>query len=162
MTSFTVTSPETAAGALDYFNGFHDSFMKRIVIESQDRIEEDLGQTCTGLFDVEIDFAHYNYADGSAPFHPYNQIIRANFRNVQDILADFQVAYLGNTVMSLSVANSSRRRAGQIAAENCLGLRVGRHCYMENERRYELREAQWFTFADAVFEEQPAGLSGRL
>ena len=79
MTSFTVTATETAAGALDYFNGFHDGFMKRIVIESQDRIDEDLGQTYTGLFDVEIDFAHYNYPDGAAPFHPYNQIVRAAF-----------------------------------------------------------------------------------
>jgi len=168
MTSFTVTSTQTAAGALNYFNGFHDGFMKRIVIESQDRMEEDRGQTCTGLFDVEIDFAHYNYADGAAPFHPYNQIVRADFRNVQDILADFHVGYLGHTVISLSIANASRRRAGQVvigrmvAPEECLGLRLGRHYYVENERRYELRESQLFTFTDAVFEEQPAVLSGRL
>ena len=162
MTSFTVTSTETATGALDYFNGFHDGFMKRIVIESQDRMEEDRGQTCTGLFDVEIDFAHYNYADGAAPFHPYNQIVRADFRNVQDILADFHVGYTGNTVISLSIANASRRRAGEVVPEACLAVRLGRHYYVENERRYEFRESQLFTLTDAVFEEQPAVLSGRL
>lgn len=36
--SFAVSSEETAALALDYFNGFHDGFMQRIVFESQDRI----------------------------------------------------------------------------------------------------------------------------
>jgi len=59
MKSFAISSEETAATALDYFNGFHDGFMKRIVFASQDRIEDDLSQTCTGLFDAEIDFAHY-------------------------------------------------------------------------------------------------------
>ena len=56
-----VSSEETAERALDYFNGFHDGFMKRILFEPQDRVDEDLSQTCTGVFDVKIDFAHYNY-----------------------------------------------------------------------------------------------------
>ena len=73
------------------------------------------------------------------------------------------MAYLGNTVISLSIANASRRRAGQVRlTEECLGLRLGRHYYVEEQRRYELRESQLFTFTDAVFEEQPAVLSGRL
>lgn len=41
--------------------GFHDGFMKRIAIVSHDDIDEEYAQSCTGRFDVEIDFAHYNY-----------------------------------------------------------------------------------------------------
>jgi len=141
---FTVSSAETAASMLDYFNGFHDGFMKRIAITSQDRIEEDLSQTCTGVFDVEIDFAHYNYADGANPFHGHKQIVRAQFRNVRDIVADFSDGFLGNTIISLSIAQEKR----------ILGLRLGRHYYLETERRYELREHQLFTFTDATFVEQ--------
>ena len=95
--TFRVSSPEEAATAFDYFNGFHDGFMKRIDIASRDVIDEDHGQSCTGLFDVEIEFAHYNYSDGEAPFHPYNQIVHAVFRDVQDIFCDFREGFLGNT-----------------------------------------------------------------
>jgi hypothetical protein len=140
----TITSEETAASVLDYFNGFHDGFMKRIVLTSQDRIEEDLSQTCTGVFDVEIDFAHYNYPDGANPFHSHNQIVRAQFRNVRDIVADFSDGFLGNTIITLSITQE----------QGVLGLRLGRHYYLETERRHELRESQLFTFTDATFVEQ--------
>ena len=66
--SFLVSSAAEAAKALDYFNGFHDGFMKRINIISSDEIDEDRGQSCTGLFEVGIDFAHYNYQDGTRRF----------------------------------------------------------------------------------------------
>ena len=153
---FTVSSEQTAGSALDYFNGLHDGFMKRIVLVSQDRIEPDRSQTCTGVFDVEIDFAHYNYPRGAEPFHPHDQIVRAQFRNVQDILADFRGEYLGNTIISLSITTSSRRKGGQTGTEPCLTLRLGRHYFLEAERRYELREHQLFTFAEASFIELPS------
>jgi hypothetical protein len=145
---FTVSSEEDAARALDYFNGFHDGFMKRIVVESRDRIEEDLSQSCTGLFDVHIDFAHYNYAGGAEPFHPHNQIVRAQFRDVQDILFDFQSGFLGNTIIGFSIVAASRDR---------LELRLSRHYYLEEQRRHELMEMRLLTFSEAVFEEQPSG-----
>jgi hypothetical protein len=156
LTSFAVFSEETAAQALDYFNGFHDGFMQRIVFESQDRINEDLGQSCTGVFDVTIDLAHYNYAEGAEPLHPHNQIVRAEFRNVQDILVDFGEGFLGNTIIALSMIPVNRRRGGQTATEQCLGLRLARHYYIEEHRRYELRESQMFTFTDATFVERPS------
>ena len=153
--SFTVSSAATAAGALDYFNGFHDGFMRRIVLTSQDRIEKDLSQTCSGVFDVEIDFAHYNYPRGAEPFHSHDQIVRAQFRSVQDILADFRDGFLGNTIITLSIKAGTRRKGGQTATEPCLALHLGRHYYLEAEQRHELRESQMFTFTDAVFVELP-------
>ena len=158
LTSFVVSSEESAAKALDYFNGFHDGFMKRIVLESRDRISEDLSQSCTGMFDVEIDFAHYNYSEGAEPFHPHNQIVRAEFRNVQDILTDFREGFLGNTIINLSIVSANRRRAGQCSTEGCLGLRLARHYYLEDQRRYELRESQLFTFTEATFVEQSSAM----
>ena len=142
--SFTVSSEQSAASMLDYFNGFHDGFMKRIVLTSQDRIEQDLSQACTGLFDVEIDFAHYNYPDGANPFHSHNQIVRAQFRNARDIVADFSHGFIGNTIITLSITQE----------QGALGLRLGRHYYLETERRHELRESRLFTFTDATFVEQ--------
>ena len=156
LTGFLVSSEETAAKALEYFNGFHDGFMKRIVFASQDRISEDLSQSCTGVFDVEIDFAHYNYSAGAEPFHPHDQIVRAEFRHVQDILIEFRDGFLGNTIIGLSITPGNRRSAGQMATEQCLGLRLARHYYLEEQRRYELRESQLFTFTDATFVEQPS------
>lgn len=154
---FVVSSEESAMRALGYFNGFHDGFMKRILLRSHDEMAEDHGQSCSGTFDVEIDFAHYNYADGSEPFHPYNQIIRAEFRNARDILADFREGAPGNTIIGFSITAATRVWFGQSMPERCLALRFSRHYLLENERRYELREIQMFTFTEATFAELPCG-----
>jgi len=155
--SFGVSSAEEAANIVERFNGFHDGFMKRIVITSQDEIDEDLSQSCTGVFDVEIDFAHYNYQRGDEPSHPYNQIVHARFRNVQDMYCDFREGFLGNTIVSVSIVPVNRRRSGSTATEQCLGLQLARQYYLAECRRYELRESQLFTFTDATFREQPSG-----
>lgn len=55
---FEVDSRASAEEALDYFNAFHDGFMQTIVLDSADRIEADLSQSCSGLFQVTILFAH--------------------------------------------------------------------------------------------------------
>lgn len=151
--SFHVSSVEEAAAAFDYFNGFHDGFMKRIDIASRDEIDQDHGQSCTGLFDVEIEFAHYNYADGDAPFHPHNQVVHALFRDVQDIFWDLREGFQGNTILNLSVIPVNRRRGASTATETALGLQLARNYYQEEYRRYELRQSQLFTFTKATFSE---------
>jgi hypothetical protein len=151
--SFAVSSATEAARALEYFNGFHDGFIKRVVLDSRDEIAEDLSQSCTGVFDAGIDFAHYNYADGAKPFHPHNQIIRATFRNVQNIVCEFREEFPGNTIIGLFIAPATRRKGGQTTSEPCLGLRLARHVYVEEGRRYDLTESQLFTFTDATFVE---------
>ena len=152
-----ISSAAGAAKVLDYFNGFHDGFMKRIAIVSSDEIDEHHGQSCTGLFEVEIDFAHYNYQAGKAPFHPHNQIVQARFSKVQDIFCDLREGFLGNTIISLSVAPANRRKGASTAAESCLSLRLARHYYLEEFRRHELRQSQLFTFAEVTFREALPG-----
>jgi hypothetical protein len=142
--TFTVTSTETASAMLDVFNGFHDGFMQSIAITSRDRIEDDLSQTCTGAFDVEIAFAHYNYASGDEPFHPYTQVIRGRFSDVRNIRLGLTDEFLGNTIIRLAVQE----------VEGRLELWLGRHAYLDAERRYEFREAPMFSFADATFTEE--------
>jgi hypothetical protein len=154
-TRFDISSEATAAQALDHFNGFHDGFIKRMVVKSEDQIGEDLGQTCTGLFEVEIDFAHYNYGQAAEPFHSHRQIVRAEFRAVRDILADFRSGFLGNTIITLSINAGTRRNVGQTDSEPCLILHWGRHFYHEAERRHELREFPLFSFREATFMEMP-------
>ena len=153
--SFVIHSEESAARALDYFNGFHDGFIRRIVLESRDRIHEDLSQSCSGVFEVKMDISHYNYRDGAEPFHAYNQIVRAEFRNAQGILLDLGEGFLGNTIISLTITAGNRRRAGESSRAPCLSLHLARHYYLEQERRHELREVALFTFTDATFTEGP-------
>jgi len=154
--SFSVSSVEEATTVIDYFNGFHDGFMKRIAITSQDEIGEDRSQSCTGAFDVEIEFAHYNYQRGQEPLQPYGQIVHASFHNVQDLFCDFREGFLGNTIICLAITAWNRRKGGSSATERCLELRLTRSYYFEEYRRYERRESPLFTFTDATFREQPA------
>jgi hypothetical protein len=152
---FAASSSEEVQAALEYFNGFHDGFMKRIVLVSQDRMEADGSQTVGGRFDVEVDFAHYNYADGERPLHPASQLVRARFEDVQDIFCDLRAGFLGNTIMSLSVHQANRRIASSDGVETCLALQWARQFYQEEYRRFETRQSQLFTFARALFEEVP-------
>jgi hypothetical protein len=153
-TAFELSSVQEAATVLDHFNGFHDGLIRRLVVESKDRINKDLSQTCSGVFEVEMDFAHYNYPAAVDPFHRYDQIVRATFRNVQDVFCDFREGFLGNTILGLSVVREERSKGGETTVECCLGLRLARHYYLKEERRYEVRECRLFTFTDAVMIEE--------
>lgn len=148
-----VSTVEEARAVLDYFNGFHDGFMKRLTIDSRDEMHEDQSQSCTGVFDVEIEFAHYNYADGSRPLHPASQRVLATFHNVQDLFCDFREGFLGNTINHLSIHLASRRQGGTTSVETCLALHLARNFYLEEYRRFELRQSQLFTFTRATFRE---------
>ncbi len=148
---FEVSSVDEARAALDYFNGFHDGFMKRISILSQDDIDEEYGQSCTGRFDVEIDFAHYNYRFEDRPAH--DQIVRAVFRDVQNIFCDLSEGYVGNTIQVLYVNAVNRRQGGTTTVESAMVLSLERSFLLEQHRRWESRRTEFFTFSEATFHE---------
>jgi hypothetical protein len=125
--------------------------MKRISIVSQDDIDEEYGQSCSGRFDVEIDFAHYNYRFDDRP--PHDQIVRAVFRDVQDIFCDFSEGYVGNTVLGLYVNAANRRRGGTTSVESSMVLSLERAFLLEQHRRWENRRMEFFTFSGATFSE---------
>lgn len=151
---FEVNSAAAADSALDYFNGFHDGFIRRIEIVSRDRFEEIGAQTADGIYDVTIDFSHYNYRSGEEPFHPVDQIVEAEFGDVEDILVDLARDYLGSPITALYIEAERRRRNLMPEPEDCLALSWGRQRYVEEERRYEFRKERLFTFSRAEFRER--------
>lgn len=139
---------------LDYFNAFHDGFIRRIEIVSRDRFEEIGVQTADGIYDVTIEFAHYNYRDGQEPFHPVDQIIEATFSDVEDVYIDLARDYLGSSITGLYIEADERRRDLRPDTEGCLALLWGRQRYVEEERRYDFRKDRLFTFSEAVLLER--------
>ena len=89
MTRFAVTTPADAGSALDYFNGFHDGFVRELALRSHDRFEARGVHELSGWLDLEIVFAHYNYRSGEPPA---DQLVRARFTRVSALVADFPLA----------------------------------------------------------------------
>ena len=150
---FEIATLEEATAAVEFFNGFHDGFMKRIEISSRDEITEDLGQTCSDVFDVEIHFAHYNYRAHGVPLQPHTRIIRAIFEGVQDIALDLNRGFVGNSITFIEIEAAERVAGGTTSREPCLELKLGRNFLREPERHWEPRVATLFSFARAVFRE---------
>jgi hypothetical protein len=46
---------------------------------------------------------------------------------------------------------ASRRPGGTATPETCLALHLARHYYLEEFRRFEIRQAPLFTFSHATF-----------
>lgn len=151
---FEVNSAADGNSVLDYFNGFHDGFIRRIEIVSHDRFEEIGAQTADGIYDVTIDFSHYNYRCGEDPFHPIDQIVEAGFSDVEDILVDLAREYLGSPITALYIEAERRRRNLMPEPEGCLALFWGRQRYVEEERRHEFKKERLFTFSRAEFRER--------
>ena len=151
---FEVSAVHDGGPALDYFNGFHDGLVKRLEIVSRDRFEEIGVQTADGVYDVTIDFAHYNYRNGEEPFHSVDQIVEARFSDVKDIHVDLAREHLGSPITALYIEAERRRRNLVPDHEDCLALLWGRQRYVEAERRWEFRKERLFTFSRAVFRER--------
>lgn len=76
-----------------YFNGFHDGFVRSVLLRSHDRFVAlgpsvtDIGHETTGRFDAVVEFAHYNYAAGT---QPAGSVVRATFDGVRDFQLDLR------------------------------------------------------------------------
>ena len=71
---FIIDSEDEAVKILDYFNGFHDGFIKKITLESNDYFSQDdmddimsRSQSVTEDIVLKLDIAHYNYGAGGPP-----------------------------------------------------------------------------------------------
>ena len=67
MTTYIITNLSEADAALDYFNGFHDGFIKQLALISHDQFEARGVQASGERLTLEITFAHYNYRQDSKP-----------------------------------------------------------------------------------------------
>ena len=63
-TNHVVATAEEAEALLEYFNGFHDGFIKQLTLISHDYFEAGEYRSAQGG-STSTSIAHYNYRDGS-------------------------------------------------------------------------------------------------
>jgi hypothetical protein len=144
-----VVTPEQAAEALEYFNGFHDGFIKRLTLFSHDYFESRGAQVCSGRLDLEMTIAHYNYRDGEPP---PEQVVHARFVHIRHLRADLP----GNEA-EWSLANVHFMPGTRVTLrgeEPCVYARFLQN-RLEDGERWVLYEAIAFSFREATFREAP-------
>jgi hypothetical protein len=154
---YKVSNVREAQQTLELFNYFHDGFIRRVELFSHDRFEQngpsftDRAHVCTGMFDVTLDIAHYNYGPGD---QPHNRLILCRFEEVQSFLLDLRAHQLHDwPITRIDIAEVGRQRAGLPGErEKALEVRLLRPRLVEGSR-WESQEQILFSFARAVFEE---------
>ena len=108
---------EDVESILDYFNGFHDGFIKQLILKSPDEFKDWGHQLCTGNLSLEIIFAHYNYAAGE---RPHTQLIAAEFRQVKELSIDFSGQSHEWSILRVSMARSAASGTTIGASSTCM------------------------------------------
>jgi hypothetical protein len=145
-TSRHLVTAADAAAALDYFNAFHDGFIRELALGSHDRFEARGVQALSGRLDLEIVFAHYNYREGEPPA---DQLVRARFRQVAGLVLDLAYRHGEWSIDSLGIEGGSRPGPG--GEEACLVASLWQHRLEEGA--WGRHEAVRFTFREAEIEE---------
>ncbi len=143
-----VTTLEEAKAALDYFNGFHDGFIKTLSVISHDVFEARGVQASSARLDLEIIFAHYNYQQDT---RPADQRITARFFEVMDLSVDFSGQLHEWSVYEMFIADA-RRVLEEGREEACLKAALVQSRLMDN-REWQRHEDVSFTFRRAEFVE---------
>lgn len=100
-----VSSVEEAATTLDYFNGFHDGFIKKLSILPREVLLEPGGDPSWDGIDVEAVFSHSNYQRGT---RPAGQLISATFCRVRELSIDVTGQTHDWAIYELCIENASR------------------------------------------------------
>ena len=86
---FLINTEQQAAEVLHYFNGFHDGFIKRIMLESNDCFTQDnekdimsRGQIVSNEVMLKVDIAHYNYGAGEPPVNRHVCLLFKDFYDI--------------------------------------------------------------------------------
>lgn len=129
----------SAADLLKHFNHFHDGFVKKFAVVSQNRFNKRKLVVMYDMMRVEIRFAHNNYAQGN---RPYGQVVRAVFTGVEEL----QLSVLKRsdaTVMRVDISEQD---------DSSYRLVIS---YPDNKKPGKLVAGTVFTFRSAVFTEIP-------
>jgi hypothetical protein len=145
---YPVATLEQARVALEYFNGFHDGFIRRLALVSHDKFEARGVHTLSGRLDLELDLAHYNYREGEPPA---DQLVQLHFAEVRDLWMDLPYANGEWAIVDLRVVSGSRSELGKEAA--CLAATLLHHRL--DAGSWTAREVLRFTFRVAEFTEVP-------
>jgi hypothetical protein len=155
--AYKVSSVREAQQILERFNHFHDGFIQRLELLSHDRFEQqgrsftDRAHVCTGMFDVALDIAHYNYGPGD---QPANRLIQCRFEDVQSFLLDLRAHQLHDwPITRIDISEVGRPRAGvPEGREKAMEVRLLRPRLVDGSR-WKSQEQVLFSFARATFEE---------
>ena len=145
-TTRVLKTAEEAAAILEYFNGFHDGFIKQLTLNSFDYFESRGVHACSGRLDLELVIAHYNYRDGEPPA---NQVVNARFTHVRDLRADVPGRAAEWAIMNVHIEPGVR--LSDLDEEPCFYARL-LHNRLEKDR-WVHRQALGFTFREAEFHE---------
>ncbi len=143
-----VATLEQAEAVLEYFNGFHDGFIRRLTLLSYDYFEARGVQVCSGRLDLELEIAHYNYRAGEPPA---NQVVHARFTHVRHLSAD-----MPGTAAEWTIANvhfERETRPATVTDEPCFHARFVQNRLEGGE--WVLHGALGFSFREARFRESP-------
>ena len=152
-----VSNVRDAQQMLERLNYFHDGFIRRVELFSRDRFEQngpaftDRAHVCTGMFEVTLDVAHYNYGPGD---QPHNRLIQCRFEDVQSFLLDLRAHQLHDwPITRIDISEVGRPRTGVPGErEKALEVRLLRPRLVDGSR-WESQEQTLFSFARAMFEE---------
>lgn len=139
-----VVTVEQAADVVEYFNGFHDGFIRRLTLFSHDTFEDRDTHVTTGPLDLEIVFAHSNYREGAPPF---DQTVEARFTSARDLQMNFTGAPTDWPITSFHLEADASAKPGDAAR---LRARLIQPRLVDNVR-WEHDEALSFSFASAEF-----------
>jgi hypothetical protein len=144
-----LTTPEEAAAILEYFNGFHDGFIKQLTLRSYDYFERRGVQACSGRLDLELVIAHYNYRSGEPPA---DQVVHARFSHVRHLHADMPGEAAEWTIMNVHFDSGVRPT-----------IRTEEPCFYARLLQNRLDQGKWihyealgFSFLEAEFYEPGA------
>ena len=144
-----VTSLDEATAVLDYFNGFHDGFIKKLSIYSHDSFEELHVQSASQRLDLKIIFAHHNYQNGS---RPAGQVVTAQFHAVMGLSIVFSGLLYEWSVYELFIGATNRILEDN-RSEPCLSAVLLQNRLTDN-REWQRHADVTFTFSHAEFDER--------
>ena len=136
---FEVTDYAAATRALDYFNGFHDGFIRELRVTTHDRFVERGVHETAGPVDLEIVFAHYNYERDT---RPPDQLIRATFRGVTALAVDIAGRPTETAIRSVEIEAAEGAQTASVLVSR-----------LTEEREWIAHTAVAFRFDSASFEE---------
>jgi hypothetical protein len=147
---FAVASAKEASAVVEYFNAFHDGFIRRFTLISHDTFEDRDTHVTTGPLDLEILLAHANYRDGRPPF---DQAVHARFGGVRDL----RVAFTGRPT---DWPITSLHLEGDATSDSTVGQRLRARLIqprLVDNSSWEHVESVAFTFDSAEFRELGGG-----
>lgn len=144
---FEVASRAEGERAIEYFNAFHDGFVRELRLISHDSFPQRGVQQAGPPPDLELLFAHYNYERDT---RPADQLVRVTFRGVMGLETELTGLGTESSVQRVDIEDGSRRRDDG-SEEPCLAASVFAP-RLEGDAWTQV-EAIRFTFQRAVFEE---------